>query len=234
MSLVAGAPGGTVFGIDVTDPLVVTRADTAPSVPLAELDVEPLQGLELPSGDELALEVMLAADPAWPDQQAEAAVVVRDGLGLVHRFDDRQVVPGDTTLTWPVADVVGPVHLLALDVTTQAGDISGRGYEGPARAEGAPLPPPELRLTVGPPTVDGQAAPPAGGHRSLRQWRGLPTRARADPVGPGGVAHRGHHRRGRATRADRAAPGGAPGRRHGRGGPGPGGGAPRRARCHRP
>lgn len=163
VSLVAGAPGGRIFGLDVTEPLVATRADTEPTVPLAELDVEPVQGLQLPSGDELGLAVTMAPDPAWPDQDAEVTVVVRDGLGLVHRFADREVVAGDNLLTWSLAGVVGPVHMLALDITTQAGDLSGRGYRGPAPAAGEQLPAPELRMEFASPTVDDQPAPPGDG-----------------------------------------------------------------------
>lgn len=163
VSLVAGAPGGSIFGIDVTDPVVVTRDDTAPSVPLADLDVAPVQGLELPSGDELEVAVTLTPDPAWPEQAAEMAVVVRDGLGLVHRLEDRPVLAGEQRLQWSLADVAGPVHLLALDITTEAGDLGGRGYTGPVPPEGEELPPPRLDLEVAPPTVDGQPAPPAPG-----------------------------------------------------------------------
>lgn len=159
VSLVAGATSGTVVGLDVSDPLLAGRPDTAPTVPLTELDVAPVAGLTLPSGEELRVAATRRGDPAWPEQVAEVAVVVRDGLGMVHRLADRVVPSGDSTVAWSLADVVGPVDLLAVDVTTQAGDLRGRGYARPL-AEGATPPAPVLDLVLGPPVVDGAVAAP--------------------------------------------------------------------------
>lgn len=162
VSLVAAAPGGTVLAIDVTDPLLVTRRDTAPSVPYAQLDVDPVTGLTLPSGDQIEVDATLAADSNWPDLSVDASLVVRDGLGLIHRLEDRTVGAGTTVLSWPLTGVVGPVDLLALEVTTEAGDINGRGYAGPPPVPTAPAPPPpELDLRFSPLRVGGETAVPA-------------------------------------------------------------------------
>ena len=159
VSLVAGAAGGTLVAVDAAEPVLSVRDDTRPSVPLAELDVPPVPGLDLPAGDELSLTTTFAADPNWPEQRIDLTPVVRDGLGLTHRLDESPAPSGTTDHAWSLNGVVQPVALLALLVDTTAGDLNGVGYAGPPIAQGSSFPAPVLDLRIGAPVVDGEVVP---------------------------------------------------------------------------
>ncbi len=162
VSLVAGAPGGTLFAVTAADPVLDGRNDTRPTIDVAALDVAPLRGLSLPDGDELSLSTTLAPDPAWPAQTIDITLVVRDGHGLTHRLEDRTAGPGTIEHLWSLAAVVPPVDVLAVLVDTTAGDLNGVGYAGPPLPEGVSFPAPVLDLRVGTPAVDGAVVAPSG------------------------------------------------------------------------
>ena len=159
VSLVAGAPGGTLFAVDAAAPVLAGRADTRPSVPVGDLDVPPLRGLRLPAGDELQLATELAPDPRWPGRSVDLSLVVRDGHGLTHLLPDRAAPEGVAAHSWPLAGMTTPVDVVALRIGTTAGSLRGTGYAGPALPAGASFPAPVLDLAVAAPRVDGTTVP---------------------------------------------------------------------------
>lgn len=122
--LLAGGPVGQVLAGDPAALDWPTRADVAPSVDPAVLDVGPVAGLDLPSGGALLALGSLSPDPRWPDSGVAVRPVVRDGDGAVHLLELVRVERGGAVgVRWDLEGLTPPLAVLAWEVEADTGPV---------------------------------------------------------------------------------------------------------------